>query len=128
MHHLPSNWTLSFCNLQQELKLQLLNRYSHRGMQSCMAAARLTACMPRRFLGGDDSDPAVAKKRHSMLKLIPSVVKGSWIIKQSVGNTPVLLGSKVKTTYHRWAQSLWSHSSRNAALLLPLCSMSSCAC
>eukprot|EP00891_Asterochloris_glomerata_P005200 jgi/Astpho2/5200/Aster-04779 len=53
------------------------------------------------FLGGDDSDPAVVKKRHSMLKLIPSVVKGSWIIKQSVGNTPVLLGTKVKTTYHR---------------------------
>lgn len=94
-----------------------------------MLAARLVACVPCRFLGGDDSDPAVVKKRHSMLKLIPSVVKGSWIIKQSVGNTPVLLGTKVKTTYHRWAQSLWSYSSRSPALLLLLlCSIWSCAC
>ena len=92
-----------------------------------MVFGRLSACVPCRFLEGDDADPAVAKKRHSMLKLIPSVVKGSWIIKQSVGNTPVLLGSKVKTTYHRWAQSLWSHSSMNPALLLLLCSTWSCA-
>jgi hypothetical protein len=36
-----------------------------------------------------------------MFKLIPSVEQGSWIIRQSVGNTPVLLGNKLKTEYHR---------------------------
>ena len=36
-----------------------------------------------------------------MFKLIPSVVKGSWVIKQAVGNTPVLLGKKLTTRYYR---------------------------
>lgn len=39
-----------------------------------------------------------------MLKLIPSVPQGSWIIKQTVGSTPVLLGTKIATTYHRYLQ------------------------
>ena len=37
-----------------------------------------------------------------MLKLIPSVPQGSWIIKQAVGGTPVLLGNKIHTTYYRF--------------------------
>ena len=41
-----------------------------------------------------------------MFKLIPSVVTGSWIIKQAVGNTPVLLGRKLTTRYFRWAFTL----------------------
>eukprot|EP00958_Prasinococcus_capsulatus_P008868 scaffold873_cov393-Prasinococcus_capsulatus_cf.AAC.22 len=32
-------------------------------------------------------------------KLIPSISDGSWIIKQSVGTTPVLIGRKLKCTY-----------------------------
>ena len=49
------------------------------------------------------NDPAANAKRHNMLKLIPSVPQGSWIIKQAVGSTPVLLGNKIGTTYHRYA-------------------------
>lgn len=56
-----------------------------------------------RFLEGDLNDPAANRKRHNMLKLIPSVPQGSWIIKQAVGSTPVLLGNKISTTYHRYA-------------------------
>ena len=55
-----------------------------------------------RFLDGDLEDPAANSRRHNMLKLIPSVPQGSWIIKQSVGSTPVLLGNKISTTYHRY--------------------------
>lgn len=33
--------------------------------------------------------------------MIPNISKGSWIIKQSVGTTPVLLGQKLKTKYFR---------------------------
>lgn len=55
-----------------------------------------------RFLEGDLHDSVANQKRHSMLKLIPSVPQGSWIIKQTVGSTPVLLGTKIATTYHRF--------------------------
>jgi len=49
----------------------------------------------QRFVDGDDSF------RNSRLKLIPSVPKGSWIVRQSVGTTPCILGKAVDCTYHR---------------------------
>lgn len=39
-------------------------------------------------------------ERDSMFKLIPHCAKGSWIITQSVGTTPVILGRKLATFYH----------------------------
>jgi hypothetical protein len=36
-----------------------------------------------------------------MFKLIPHIADGSWVIKQSVGTTPVLLGNKLQTKYFR---------------------------
>jgi hypothetical protein len=39
--------------------------------------------------------------RNKKFKLIPRIVKGSWIVKQSVGTTPVLLGQKLATRYFR---------------------------
>ncbi|GMH36538.1 hypothetical protein BSKO_04406 [Bryopsis sp. KO-2023] len=48
-----------------------------------------------RFVSGDDGF------RNDTFKLIPHIVKGSWIIRQSVGSTPVLLGNKLKQYYHR---------------------------
>lgn len=47
------------------------------------------------FLDGDD------QFRNSRFKLIPTVVEGSFIIKQSVGSKPTLLGNKLKCPYHR---------------------------
>ncbi|KAK9860404.1 hypothetical protein WJX84_008795 [Apatococcus fuscideae] len=44
---------------------------------------------------------ATDKERNNMFKLIPNVAKGSWVIKQSVGHSPVLLGNKLKTHYFR---------------------------
>lgn len=38
--------------------------------------------------------------RNLMLKLIPHIADGSWIIKSSVGTTPVITGKALKTTYH----------------------------
>jgi Protein ENHANCED DISEASE RESISTANCE 2, C-terminal len=52
-----------------------------------------------RFLAGDG--PAADKMRNSKFKLIPSVAEGSWVIRQAVGNTPVLLGNKLTTKYFR---------------------------
>jgi len=49
----------------------------------------------QRFADGDDDF------RNSRLKLIPSVPKGSWIVRQSVGSTPCLLGKAVDCTYIR---------------------------
>jgi len=47
------------------------------------------------FLDGDDSF------RNSRFKLIPTVVEGSFIIKQSVGSKPTLLGNKLKVPYYK---------------------------
>lgn len=35
-----------------------------------------------------------------MFKLVPHCAKGSWVVSQSVGTTPVILGRKLATTYH----------------------------
>ena len=51
-----------------------------------------------RFLAGGDSKDAQTR-RNNTFKLIPRVTKGSWIIKQSVGTTPCLLGNKLQTKY-----------------------------
>ncbi|GFP79339.1 protein enhanced disease resistance 2-like [Phtheirospermum japonicum] len=49
----------------------------------------------QRFVDGDDDF------RNSRLKLIPSVPKGSWIVRQSVGSTACLLGKSVDCNYIR---------------------------
>jgi hypothetical protein len=35
-----------------------------------------------------------------MFKMIPKVAEGSWVIKQSVGTTPVIIGRKLGTSFH----------------------------
>ncbi len=45
--------------------------------------------------------PEADARRNRQFKLIPRIVKGSWIVKQSVGTTPVLLGQKLVTKYFR---------------------------
>ncbi|CAA7406505.1 unnamed protein product [Spirodela intermedia] len=52
------------------------------------------------FVDADD------EYRNSRLKLIPSVPKGSWIVRQSVGSTPCLLGKAVDCTYIRGSNYL----------------------
>lgn len=37
--------------------------------------------------------------RDAKLKLIPSLAQGSWMIRQAVGQTPVMLGKRLKTQY-----------------------------
>ena len=56
-----------------------------------------------RFMGGESD--ADVKRRHNTFKLIPKVTKGSWVIRNAVGSTPVLLGKKLTTKYFRHAQS-----------------------
>jgi hypothetical protein len=45
--------------------------------------------------------PEADRRRNTKLKLIPRVAQGSWVVRQSVGTTPVLLGQKLKTKYLR---------------------------
>ncbi|KAJ4778086.1 Protein ENHANCED DISEASE RESISTANCE 2 [Rhynchospora pubera] len=49
----------------------------------------------QRFVDGDD------EFRNSRFKIIPSVPKGSWIVRQSVGSNPCLLGKALDITYIR---------------------------
>jgi hypothetical protein len=51
-------------------------------------------CECCRFLQGDNEE------RRSMFKMIPRVAEGSWVIKQSVGTTPVIIGRKLGTSFH----------------------------
>lgn len=37
--------------------------------------------------------------RDAKLKLIPSLAQGSWVVRQAVGQTPVILGKRLKTEY-----------------------------
>jgi hypothetical protein len=53
----------------------------------------------RRFVAGDDDMDD--KRRHGTFKLIPRVTQGSWLIRNAVGSTPVLLGKKLTTKYFR---------------------------
>lgn len=46
-----------------------------------------------RFINGDDDE------RRSLFKMIPHIAEGSWLIKQSVGTTPVILARKLGTTF-----------------------------
>ncbi|KAJ9556356.1 hypothetical protein OSB04_010970 [Centaurea solstitialis] len=55
----------------------------------------LPGSLLQRFVDGDD------EFRNSRMKLIPSVPKGSWIVRQSVGSTPCLLGKAVDCNYIR---------------------------
>lgn len=66
----------------------------HTGM-CVIGLAHIT--FPLRFVAGTDAD------RTNYFKLIPKVVQGSWIVKQAVGTTPVILGRKLTTTYHKGA-------------------------
>ena len=54
----------------------------------------------RRYLSAPEGE------RSSMLKLIPHIAEGSWVIKQSVGTVPVIVGTKLRTSYHREASYL----------------------
>ncbi|KAF0689087.1 Aste57867_19359 [Aphanomyces stellatus] len=46
----------------------------------------------------DGEDPSFRSKR---LKLIPRVVEGNWVVREGVGSTPTILGTKVTHRYFR---------------------------
>ncbi|CAN6486987.1 unnamed protein product [Victoria cruziana] len=65
-----------------------------------VTAQLIPGSLLQRFVDGDD------EFRNTRLKLIPSVPKGSWIVRQSVGSTPCLLGKAVDCTYIRESKYL----------------------
>ncbi|KAK4422472.1 protein ENHANCED DISEASE RESISTANCE 2 [Sesamum alatum] len=83
---------------------------THYSMVFYFVAKRLVpGSLLQRFVDGDD------EFRNSRLKLIPSVPKGSWIVRQSVGSTPCLLGKAVDCNYIRGLNYL-----ETSILVLPL--------
>lgn len=54
-----------------------------------------------RFLDETGDEQSVLQRRHSMFKIIPRIEKGSWLVRQAVAQTPVLLGKKLTTKYFR---------------------------
>lgn len=57
--------------------------------------ALILPCFPnRRFIHASDTE------RSSILKMIPHIEVGSWVVKQAVGSTPFIVGRKLATTYH----------------------------
>lgn len=51
------------------------------------------------WIEGDDKIDD--ERRNKKFKLIPRIAKGSWVVRQSVGKTPVLLGQKLESKYFR---------------------------
>lgn len=49
----------------------------------------------------EDEGPEANKRRNTKFKLIPRIAQGPWIVKKSVGTTPVLLGQKLNTKYFK---------------------------
>lgn len=43
---------------------------------------------------------ADATTKSDIFKMIPGIVDGPWVAKKAVGNTPVIIGRKLKTSYH----------------------------
>ncbi|XP_031502075.1 protein ENHANCED DISEASE RESISTANCE 2-like isoform X2 [Nymphaea colorata] len=69
---------------------------THYSMVFYFVTARLIpGSLLQLFVDGDD------EFRNTRLKLIPYVPKGSWIVRQSVGSTPCLLGKAVDCNYIR---------------------------
>lgn len=62
---------------------------------TCAAAAPPPPpCHGRSFLHGDDEE------RRGLFKMLPHIAEGSWLIRQSVGTTPVIIGRKLTTSFH----------------------------
>ena len=89
--YLPTSW--AFGQATQPSASRLAPKCQVIGF--CMVSRLLL----RRFVEGDGEE--ADKRRHNIFKLIPSVVQASWIIKQAVGQKPVLLGQKLTTRYSR---------------------------
>jgi hypothetical protein len=62
---------------------------------SALAGAKLL----QEWMKGDGA--AANAQRNKILKMIPRIAKGPWLVKKAVGTTPVLLGQKLTTKYHR---------------------------
>jgi hypothetical protein len=66
-----------------------------------------------------------------MFKLIPHIAEGSWVIKQSVGTVPVILGNKLQTVYYqtdRYIEATVDVTSSSAAAYITGEGDAGCAC
>ena len=78
-------------------------------LQSCSSLLTCTGvCSPvdvaiMRMLDESGDPSAVLHRRTSAFKVIPRIPEGSWVVKQAVGSTPVLLGNKLTTQFHRYS-------------------------
>ena len=69
---------------------------SWRPPPSAAAAARPFDRAAARFL----APTAAAAERAAALKMVPRVERGGWALRRAVGQTPVIVGRKLATTFH----------------------------
>lgn len=53
-----------------------------------------------KFWNGTDQE------RNSMMKMVPHIAQGSWVVKQSVGTVPVIVGTRLQCKYFKTARYL----------------------
>ncbi|QDZ24764.1 DUF1336 domain-containing protein [Chloropicon primus] len=69
--------------------------FTPKDKQECLHSDTPFSRLFRKFIDGTDED------RNDVYKLIPHIVEGSWIVQKAVGNTPAILGKKIRIAYHR---------------------------
>lgn len=69
--------------------------FTPKDKEACLASDTPFSRLMQKFVNGTDED------RNDVFKLIPSIVEGSWIVQKAVGNTPAILGKKIRIAYHK---------------------------
>jgi len=75
----------------------IIAAFTPKDKEACLEADSPFSRLMRTFVDGTDDD------RNQIFKLIPAIVEGSWIVQKAVGNTPAILGKKIRIAYHRGA-------------------------
>ena len=73
----------------------ILAAFTPKDKKACLEEDSPFSRLMQKFVDGSDED------RNQIFKLIPAIVEGSWIVQKAVGNTPAILGKKIRIAYYR---------------------------
>lgn len=73
----------------------IIAAFTPKDKKACLEGDSPFSTLMQTFVNGTDDD------RNHIFKLIPSIVEGSWIVQKAVGNTPAILGKKIRIAYHK---------------------------
>lgn len=92
--NLVTTWTAPV-NVETEDVDSLVNRWGEDGN----GTVRAFFTNFKQWIEGEGSE--ADDRRNLTFKLIPRITQGPWLVKSSVGTTPVLLGQKLRTRYFK---------------------------